>query len=78
MRSFTNNRVMTTNLTQAITDRREVAWAGDCMHFNSHIDMVAVGRDWTVDPFGGGLIDGKIYGRGASDMKFGLAKILMP
>ena len=46
---------------------------GDCVHFNSHHDVVAVGHGWTRDPFGGALEDGKIYGRGACDMKGGLA-----
>ena len=46
---------------------------GDCVHFNSHIDVVEVGQGWTKDPFGAELIDGKIYGRGACDMKGGLA-----
>ncbi|SEW43599.1 succinyl-diaminopimelate desuccinylase [Cognatiyoonia koreensis] len=46
---------------------------GDCVHFNSHIDVVEVGHGWTHDPFGGALVDGKIYGRGACDMKGGLA-----
>ena len=32
-----------------------------------------VGNDWTRDPFGGELADGWIYGRGAADMKSGLA-----
>ena len=53
--------------------RREGAHAGDCVHFNSHTDVVEVGNGWTTDPFGGDLIDGKIYGRGACDMKGGLA-----
>ncbi|HOE18177.1 MAG TPA: M20/M25/M40 family metallo-hydrolase [Syntrophorhabdaceae bacterium] len=36
----------------------------------SHIDVVpAKGDEWTVDPFGGELRDGFIYGRGAIDMK---------
>ena len=56
-----------------IVARREGARAGDCVHFNSHIDVVDVGRGWTTDPFGGELKDGKIYGRGACDMKGGLA-----
>lgn len=47
--------------------------AGDCVHFNSHTDVVEVGAGWTTDPFGGELIDGKIYGRGTCDMKGGLA-----
>jgi len=56
-----------------IVARRTGAHPGDCVHFNSHTDVVDVGRGWTVDPFGGALIDGKIYGRGACDMKGGLA-----
>lgn len=56
-----------------IVARREGAHSGECVHFNSHIDVVEVGRGWTTDPFGGELKDGKIYGRGACDMKGGLA-----
>ncbi|WP_375568649.1 acetylornithine deacetylase/succinyl-diaminopimelate desuccinylase family protein [Seohaeicola saemankumensis] len=56
-----------------IVARREGAYPGECVHFNSHIDVVEVGRGWTTDPFGGELKDGKIYGRGACDMKGGLA-----
>ena len=56
-----------------IVARRDGTRAGECVHFNSHIDVVEVGHGWTQDPFGGALIDGKIYGRGACDMKGGLA-----
>ncbi|MBV1868546.1 MAG: acetylornithine deacetylase/succinyl-diaminopimelate desuccinylase family protein [Marinosulfonomonas sp.] len=56
-----------------IVARREGGRAGECVHFNSHTDVVEVGLGWTVDPFGGELIDGKIFGRGACDMKGGLA-----
>src|SRR5215217_7954856 len=36
----------------------------------SHTDVVAVERDkWTQDPFGGDIVDGFVYGRGALDMK---------
>ncbi len=56
-----------------IVARREGTGPGDCVHFNSHTDVVEVGQGWTTDPFGGELIDGKIYGRGACDMKGGLA-----
>ena len=56
-----------------IVARKEGARSGECVHFNSHIDVVDVGRGWTTDPFGGELKDGKIYGRGACDMKGGLA-----
>jgi len=53
--------------------RREGAGPGDCVHFNSHHDVVAVGHGWSVDPFSGQIRDGKVYGRGACDMKGGLA-----
>ncbi len=53
--------------------RHEGASTGDCIHFNSHHDVVEVGHGWTTDPFGGELKDGRIYGRGACDMKGGLA-----
>ncbi|MTI17003.1 acetylornithine deacetylase/succinyl-diaminopimelate desuccinylase family protein [Rhodobacteraceae bacterium RKSG542] len=46
---------------------------GPCVHFNSHMDVVEVGKGWTVDPFAGVVKDGKVYGRGACDMKGGLA-----
>ena len=53
--------------------RLEGRAAGDCVHFNSHHDVVAVGEGWTRDPFGAELDGGKIYGRGACDMKGGMA-----
>ncbi len=53
--------------------RRDGAGPGDCVHFNSHHDVVEVGHGWTVDPFGGEIRDGRVHGRGACDMKGGLA-----
>ena len=53
--------------------RRETARRGPCVHFNSHIDVVQPGAGWTTDAFGGLVRDGKVFGRGASDMKGGLA-----
>lgn len=44
-----------------------------CLHLNGHFDVVPAGEGWTVDPFGGLVRDGKIYGRGACDMKAGIA-----
>jgi succinyl-diaminopimelate desuccinylase len=42
--------------------------------FSGHMDTVPVGNlPWQVDPLSGEKIDGKIYGRGASDMKGGIA-----
>ena len=56
-----------------IIARRDGTSLGDCVHFNSHTDVVEVGSGWSFDPFGGEISDGKIYGRGACDMKGGLA-----
>ncbi|UWP91858.1 succinyl-diaminopimelate desuccinylase [Aliiroseovarius crassostreae] len=43
--------------------------------FNGHTDVVPVGDEtaWTVDPFGGEIRDGLLWGRGATDMKSGVA-----
>lgn len=56
-----------------VVARREGRRPGPCVHFNSHIDVVEPGAGWTVDPFGGEVRDGRVYGRGACDMKGGLA-----
>jgi len=43
--------------------------------FNGHTDVVPLGNpaDWTVDPFGAEIKDGYLWGRGATDMKSGVA-----
>ncbi|UWQ22192.1 succinyl-diaminopimelate desuccinylase [Jannaschia sp. W003] len=43
--------------------------------FNGHTDVVPVGdaEAWTRDPFGGEIADGWLHGRGATDMKSGVA-----
>jgi succinyl-diaminopimelate desuccinylase len=56
-----------------IVARREGSRPGETVHFNSHIDVVEAGHGWTMDPFGGEVRDGRVYGRGTCDMKGGLA-----
>ncbi|MHA6347439.1 succinyl-diaminopimelate desuccinylase [Roseivivax sp. CAU 1761] len=43
--------------------------------FNGHTDVVPVGdpAGWSVDPFGAEIRDGRVWGRGATDMKSGVA-----
>ena len=47
--------------------------------FNGHLDTFPLGKDlgWTVPPLSGLLRDGKLYGRGVSDMKGGIACSLL-
>ncbi len=56
-----------------VVARREGRSPGPTVHFNSHIDVVEAGHGWTVDPFAGTVKEGKVFGRGACDMKGGLA-----
>ena len=42
---------------------------GPTLIFNGHFDTVEAFKGWSKDPFGAEIIDGKIYGRGASDDK---------
>jgi len=49
---------------------------GPTLMFEGHTDVVMEGAGWTVDPFGGEVRDGKLWGRGAADMKGGLAAML--
>ena len=59
------------NLVARIRGRR----TGRRLVFNGHLDTFPVGdrQTWTVDPFGGELVGDRLYGRGAADMKGGIA-----
>ncbi len=56
-----------------VVGSRRGAGRGPVVHLNGHIDVVPPGDGWTVDPFGGIVRDGRIYGRGVCDMKAGIA-----
>src|SRR5918994_1626234 len=51
---------------------------GPTLMFEGHLDVVTEGSldQWTHDPFGAELVDGRIWGRGAADMKGGVAAML--
>lgn len=49
----------------------ELGTGAPALCFNAHLDTVPAGErsDWTHDPFGGDIADGRMYGRGAGDDK---------
>jgi acetylornithine deacetylase len=55
------------------------AGGGRTLLLNGHIDVVSVEprEQWTTDPFGGDLRDRSVWGRGACDMKGGVAAMLL-
>lgn len=52
---------------------------GRSLHLSGHVDVVPVeaAEDWQHDPWGGELAAGRVWGRGAGDMKAGLAAYLI-
>lgn len=53
--------------------------SGKILCFNGHMDVVAAGdpNEWTYDPFAAEIVDGKMYGRGTTDMKAGLTAMVL-
>jgi succinyl-diaminopimelate desuccinylase len=41
------------------------------------MDVVSIDEEWSVNPFAGIIKEGKVYGRGASDMKAGIATMIV-
>ncbi len=71
-------RGLTVELVDVETDRPNVSVAlpaadGPGLLLLGHTDVVPVGEEWTVPPLGGVLRDGRLFGRGSTDMKGGLA-----
>ncbi|GLB61172.1 peptidase [Cytobacillus sp. NCCP-133] len=52
---------------------------GKSLILNGHIDVVPEGdrNDWEYDPFSGRIENGKLYGRGSTDMKGGTVSLLL-
>jgi acetylornithine deacetylase len=57
---------------------RAAGTGGRRVILSGHLDVVPPGdpATWTVDPWGGDIVDGTLYGRGACDMKGGVAAII--
>ena len=54
------------------------AGPGRRLVLNGHLDTFPIGdARWEHDPLGGDLVDGRIYGRGACDMKAGVAALVL-
>ncbi len=53
--------------------------AGPTLLLEGHTDVVTEGNaaEWSHAPFGGDLVEGRIYGRGSADMKSGLAAAMV-
>lgn len=49
---------------------------GRVLHFNGHYDVVPPGSGWSRDPFTPFIEGDRIYGRGSSDMKGGIASVI--
>lgn len=78
-RVLTGAGFTTTRVDRNGTSNLFARWGGQTngrtFGFNGHTDVVPVGDvdAWTVDPFGAEVKDGFMYGRGATDMKSGVA-----
>jgi succinyl-diaminopimelate desuccinylase len=74
---FTCHRLLFSEPGTPDIDNLYARWGTAAPHFcfAGHMDVVPVGdlKGWTVDPFGGEIVDGHVYGRGASDMKGAVA-----
>jgi len=63
-----------TSLVARIGSRLQAAGGIAPLAFTGHVDVVPLGNTaWQHDPFGAEILDGRLYGRGASDMKSGVA-----
>lgn len=57
---------------------RSSSGGGRSLIFNGHVDVVPATPEhhWTRDPWGAEVADGRMYGRGAADMKSGVAAMI--
>ena len=62
-----------------VAGRIEGSGGGRSLHLSGHVDVVPVEAEerWTRDPWGGEVAGGRLWGRGAGDMKAGIAAYLV-
>jgi acetylornithine deacetylase/succinyl-diaminopimelate desuccinylase-like protein len=78
---FLKKNPQLTVLKQTVTDNRFNILASNSQDIKTliigHIDTVGVGGDWESDPIIPVISNGKLFGRGTTDMKSGLAAMLL-
>ena len=82
IRDFLNDLKIKSELIEFEKNRCDVIASigkGKGLMLNGHMDTVPAGdlKKWKYDPFEGKVVNGKLYGRGSSDMKGGLAAVLI-
>ena len=52
---------------------------GKVLAYSGHMDVVSAGdsTEWLYDPFGAEIVEGRMYGRGTTDMKAGLTAMIL-
>ncbi|HWL29316.1 MAG TPA: M20 family metallopeptidase [Burkholderiaceae bacterium] len=71
---FTCRQVAFAERRNSLVARLGNAAGGPPLAFTGHVDVVPLGNaPWTHDPFAANIVDGRMYGRGTSDMKSGVA-----
>ena len=83
IRSCLNEQGIVYEILSPHPERPNIISSFDCgspgrhLVFNGHIDVFPVGKEnWTYGAWSGAIVDGRIYGRGASDMKCGVTASL--
>jgi acetylornithine deacetylase/succinyl-diaminopimelate desuccinylase-like protein len=76
---MTVERVVTAPGIVNLIGRLAAPQPGRRLVFNGHLDTFPIGEDlgWTVPPLGGVVKDGRLFGRGVSDMKGGIAASIL-
>lgn len=84
IRSWLGKRGIESSLLEEVPGRTNVQAliegdlpGGRTLVLNGHTDVVPVGNGWTKEPFGGSIEGGRVYGRGAADMKGGVAAMMV-
>lgn len=64
------------NRANLIAEVKGALGEGPCLLLNGHMDTVPIGSGWKYPPLGGEIVNNRLYGRGASDMKGALAAMM--